>query len=115
MRARRPTETAHGPRIAGRLLLVCTALAIALAIGIAGASSALAAPAHSGSDRQAVHGSAVTTAKPVAEEDPAAGDSGSSSSAVVPLVFAGIVILAAAGPWVPPRSRYVYYRIERRW
>lgn len=113
MHARRPTETTHGKSIARRLLLVCTALVIALAIGIAGATVALAAPAHSGRGREAVHGDAVPTAKPVVEEDPAAGDSGSSP--VVPLVFAGIVILAATGPWLPHSSRYVYYRVERRW
>jgi hypothetical protein len=113
MRARRSTKTTHGTRIGRRLLLLCAALALALAIGIAGASSAPAAPAHSGRDRQAVDGSVVTTAKPMAEDHPAAGDSGSST--VVPLVLAGIVILAAAGPWVPHPSRYVYYRIERRW
>jgi hypothetical protein len=113
MHVRRPTETTYRRRIARRLLLLCAAAVLALTTGITLATAAIAAPAHARSDRGAVHGSAATTSKPVAEEDSQAGDAGSSP--VVPLVLAGIVILAAAGPWLPSPSRSGYYRIERCW
>lgn len=106
MHVRRPTETTYRRWIARRLLLVCAAAVLALAMGITVATAALAAPAHAAPHRGAVHGGAATTDKPVAEEGSQTGDT--SSSRVVPLVFAGIVILAAAGPWVPNPSRSVY-------
>ncbi len=113
MHVRRPTETTYRRRTARRLLLVCAAAVLALTMGITLATAAIAAPARAASDRGAVHGSAATTSKPVAEEGSPAGEAGSSP--VVPLVLAGIVILAAAGPWVPSPSRYGYYRTERHW
>jgi len=139
MRTHRPTETAHRAGMARRLLLV-GALALALAIGIAGARTSSAAPAstdlahapasthaaaaaqagptHAGPARPAVRGDAATTARPVTDKGRASGAATPAprgSSPVVPLVLAGIVILAAAGPWVPPGSRYVLYRVDRRW
>jgi len=113
--------------MARRLLLV-GALALALAIGIAGARTSSAAPASA----DLAHAPASTHAAAAAQAGPAhAGparpvtDKGRASGAatpaprgsspVVPLVLAGIVILAAAGPWVPPGSRYVLYRVDRRW
>ena len=111
MRTRRTTGTTSWKWMAYRLLVVC-ALGLFLAIGIAGASTALAAPAHPDGDQEAVRGAAAATAQPVTKQDPAPRSDGFSP--VVPLVFAGIVILAACGPWVP-YPRYVYYRVERRW
>ena len=106
----RPTETTGPSPMARRLLLAGALLALALALGIAGATSALAAPAHpahTANPAQPAH----PTAKAVADEPPASG----GVSPAVPLVLAGIVILAASGPWLPPRSGYVHYRVERRW
>lgn len=144
MRTHRPTETAHRAGMARRLLLV-GALALALAIGIAGvrassaapasvapasadlayapasthaAAAAQTGPAQAGPARPAVRGDAATTARPVTDKGRASGAATPAprgSSPVVPLVLAGIVILAAAGPWVPPGSRYVLYRVDRRW
>jgi hypothetical protein len=95
--------------------------ALALLLAMAGTGPALAASSRAGAardtgvvrDTRAVHDTAATTAKPAAGEGPASG--GRDSSPIVPLVFAGIVILAAAAPWAPPGSRYRLYRIERRW
>jgi hypothetical protein len=133
MRTHRPTETAYRAGMARRLLLI-GALALALAIGIAGArassaapasadlanasAAAQAGPAQAGPARPAVRGDAATTARPVTDKGRASGAATPAprgSSPVVPLVLAGIVILAAAGPWVPPGSRYVFYRVDRRW
>lgn len=127
MRTYRATETAHRAGMARRLLLV-GALALALAMGIAGVRASSVAPtsavrahaaaADDGHDRPAVRGDAATTARPVTDKGRASGAATPAprgSSPVVPLVLAGIVILAAAGPWVPPGSRYVLYRVDRRW
>jgi hypothetical protein len=127
MRTHRATETAHRAGMARRLLLV-GALALALAMGIAGVQASSAAPtsavrahaaaADDGHNRSAVRGDATTTARPVTDKGRASGAATPAprgSSPVVPLVLAGIVILAAAGPWVPPGSRYVLYRVDRRW
>src|SRR5574341_1841343 len=114
-----------------RCFVLLAALALALVLAMAGASPALAASSRAGGDAgtardtgavrdtRAVHDTgavrdaAATTAKPTAEEGRASG--GTGSSPIVQLVFAGIVILAAATPWVPPGSRYRLYLIERRW
>jgi hypothetical protein len=92
--------------------------ALALLLAMAGTGPALAASNRAGGDTgaardtRAARDAAATSVKPAAEEGPASGGTGSS---IVPLVFAGIVILAAAAPWVPPGSRYRLYRIEHRW
>jgi hypothetical protein len=128
MHARRPTETTHETTMARRGLIAGAALALVLAMGLAGAGSALAG---SGRHLDAVQRGAAGAGHPMAHEGPTStagsaspkggpasregGPAPARSSPVVPLVLAGIVILAAAGPWVPPRSRYVFYRIERRW
>ncbi len=111
MRSRRPTGTINGKWMTQRLLLVLM-LAVVLAI-VAGASAAVAAPARDAHDRAALLDDAASTGQLSTTDEPASGHGGSSP--VVPLVFAGIVILAATGPWVPPGSRYVSYRVERRW
>jgi hypothetical protein len=98
--------------MAHRFLVLCATVVLAVAMALAGAGSAIAAvPTHAGRDAGAVHGGGAATARPAPAEAPASDDAGSSS--IVPLVFAGIVILAAAGPWVPPRSRSSFYWIDR--
>ena len=110
-----------------RRFVLLAALALALVLAMAGTGPVLAASSRAGAardtgvvrDTRAVHDTAAlrhaaaTTAKPAAGEGPASG--GRGSSPIVPLVFAGIVILAAAAPWAPPGSRYRLYRIERHW
>jgi hypothetical protein len=106
-----PTPTSPTTPPVRRLLLAVTLLALAMALLlVAGAGSALAASSHAAPASRAA--SATDGGKP-AEERPRSGDRGVSPA--VPLVFAGIVILAASGPWLPPRSRYVCYRVDRRW
>ncbi len=95
-----------------RLLVV---LGLALAITMAGATVALAAPGHSSGKRHpAVHETTASTAGRAApDERPASGGDGPSPA--VPLVFAGILILAAAGPWMTQGPRSGYYRVDRHW
>ena len=92
-----------------RLLLAVALLALAMALLVAGAGSALAATERAA---PAPHAASSTAGGKAVAEEPR---SGGGVSLAVPLVFAGIVILAASGPWLPPRSRHVYYRVERRW
>jgi hypothetical protein len=111
MRTRRPIDTTLAPRgwlARGSLL----ALVLALALTIAAAGAALATPGHpSGQERTAAARPGTAAAgQAVAEEEP------SAPSPVVPLVFAGILLLAVASPALPryPRfSRYGYDRGER--
>jgi hypothetical protein len=116
MGTHRPAETTATTRrtprtqLTRRLVVAVTLLALAMALVVAVASSALAATAH---PAPAGHGAGSTAGGKAVAEEPRA--SGGGVSPAVPLVFAGIVILAASGPWLPPRSRYVYYRVERRW
>jgi hypothetical protein len=104
MRTHRPTETTRGT-LARRLLI---ALALALVMTPAAAGTALAASGHAAAQRPAPAAQQVRT--PAADQ-PAADES--NSSPMVPLVFAGILILAVASPALPRYSRYGYYRGER--
>jgi hypothetical protein len=103
MRTHRPTETTPGT-LARRLLI---ALALALVMTLAAAGTALAASGHA-AQRSAPAAQQVRT--PAADQS--AADE-SNSSPMVPLVFAGILILAVASPALPRYSRYGYYRGER--
>jgi hypothetical protein len=105
-----PTPTTPTIPPARRLLLAVTMLAFAIALLVAGAGSAMAASSHAAPAGRAARS---TDGGRAADERPRSGDRGVSPA--VPLVFAGIVILAASGPWLPPRSRYVYYQVDRRW
>jgi hypothetical protein len=106
MRARCQIETTPRGWPARRLLLV---LALALLMTVAAAGAALASPGHpSGQHRSAPATARSSTA---AADDAAARD---GISPVVPLVFAGILILAVASPTRPRiYSRNGYYRGER--
>ena len=97
MRTHRPTETTRGT-LARRLLI---ALALALVMTLAAAGTALAASGHA----------AAQQVRTPAADQPAADES--NSSPMVPLVFAGILLLAVASPALPRYSRYGYYRGER--
>jgi hypothetical protein len=117
MRTRRPIDTTLAPRgWLARGSLLALVLALALALTIAAAGAALAAPGHpSGQERTAPARAAArpgtaAAGQAAAEEEPGA------PSPVVPLVFAGILLLAVASPALPryPRfSRYGYDRGER--
>jgi hypothetical protein len=116
MRTRRPIDTTLAPT--GRLArgpLLALVLALALALTIAAAGTALAAPGHpSGQERTAPAGAAARAG--TAAADQAAAEEPGAPSPVVPLVFAGILLLAVASPALPrhPRfSRYGYDRGER--
>jgi hypothetical protein len=114
MRARRPGTTTDPTPTARRLRLAFAALALALVMVPAGAGAALAGTAPTGRQEGTVQrGTPAATAPETRDgsSDPAPA----GSSPAVPLLFAGIVILAAAGPWVPPGPRYLVYRIDRRW
>jgi hypothetical protein len=104
-----PAPTARRTTPSRRLLLAVALIALAMALVVAGAGSALAA---TGRAAPGAHAASSTAGGKAVAERPR---SGGGVSPAVPLVFAGIVILAASGPWLPPRSRYVYYRVERRW
>jgi hypothetical protein len=117
MATHRPAETTALPpttaaTLLGRVLpLAVILLALAVALLVVGARSAMAASSHAA---PAGHAAGSTDGgRAAADEQPRSGNGGVSPA--VPLVFAGIVILAASGPWLPPRSRYVSYRVERRW
>jgi hypothetical protein len=97
MHTRRATPRASREGLARRLLIV---LALALVMTFAAAGAALAATEHGAKPRQAP--AADRTRVPAADES-AAKD---SSSSVMPLVFAGILILAVASPVLPRYSRY---------
>jgi len=105
MRARGPIETIPRGWLARRLLVVLT-LALSLTVAAAGAAAATGHP--SGQQRPAP--AAVQPRTAAADEDA----SGDGSSSVIPLVFAGILILAVASP-ARPRiySRDGSYRGER--
>jgi hypothetical protein len=107
MRTRRPTDTTLRGRLARRLLV---ALALALVMTIAAAETALAS-GHDSTERRSAPAAGQTRTPPAPE--PAADES--SSSPMIVLVFAGILILAVASPALPRYSRYGYryYRGER--
>jgi hypothetical protein len=106
MRARGPIETTLRGWLARRLLVVLT---LALLLTVAAAGAALATPKHSSGQLQSAP--AAVRSSPAAVQEDAASD---GVSPLVPLVFAGILILAVASP-TPPRiySRYGSYRGER--
>src|SRR6266536_2436184 len=105
MRIRR-TGTTSRRRLTRRLLVV---LVLALAMTTAGAAAALAAPGHLSGKRQGTvrETTASTTGRAATQQGRPSGKDGSSP---VPLVFAGILLLAAAGPWMSHHPRSVYYR-----
>jgi hypothetical protein len=111
MRTRCPIDTS-APRVR-RVSLLALVLAVAMTIAVAGA--ALAAPDRaSGQKRPTPAGAAARPGSAVADQ--AAEEQPGAPSPVVPLVFAGILLLAVASPALPryPRfSRYGYDRGER--
>jgi hypothetical protein len=117
MRIRRPIDNTLAPRgWLARGSLLAFVLALALALTIAAAGAALAAPGHpSGRERPAPAGAAAPAGTAAADQAAAEVEPGAPSP-VVPLVFAGILLLAVASPALPrhPRfSRYGYDRGER--
>jgi hypothetical protein len=84
-------------------------LALALVMTIGAAGAALADTGQASSQRRVP---AAQTGIPAADRTAAAEE---SPSPVVPLVFAGIVILAVASPTRPRYSRSGYYSRWERW
>ncbi len=106
MRTGHPIETTSRGRLARGLLVV---LALALVMTIAAAGAALALDSRPAGQ----HGPAPAPAhsRTAGVDETASQD---SSSPMVPLVFAGILILAVASPALPRHySRYGHYRGER--
>jgi hypothetical protein len=107
MSTRRPTETTSRGWLARRLLI---APALALVMTMAAAGTALAASGHASVQQRSAP--AAAQVKTPAADEPAAHDN--RSYPMVPLVFAGILILAVASPTLPRYySRYGYYQGER--
>jgi hypothetical protein len=112
MRTRRPIDTTLAPRgllARGSLLALVLALALALTIG--------AAPGHpSGQERPTPAGAAARPGTAAADQA-AAGQEPGAPSPVVPLVFAGILLLAVASPALPRYPRFPRYGYDRgeRW
>jgi hypothetical protein len=104
MRTRRSVQATPRGWLARRLLVT---LALALVLTIAAAGAALAATGHPSNARRVP---AAETGVPAAEET-----ANESSPSVVPLVFAGIVILAVAFPTLPRYPRSGYYSRGERW
>jgi hypothetical protein len=101
MHTRRSVQATARGWFARRLLVT---LALAMVLTIAGAGAALAATGHSSNQRRVPAAeNSVPTADETAKE---------RSPSVVPLVFAGIVILAVAFPTLPRYPRSGYYRGE---
>jgi hypothetical protein len=104
MHTRRATGMAPRGPLARRLLIV---LALALVMTIAAAGAAVAATGHASGKGRAPAAQAGAPAADEAAEN--------SSSPMVPLVFAGILILALASPALPRYSRSGYYVRGERW
>jgi hypothetical protein len=93
MRTRQANDTALRAWLARRLLAV---LALALAMTIAAAGAALAAPSHPSGQRGSAPNAAAHAATAATHQTAQDG-----ASPAVPLVFAGILLLAVASPTLP--------------
>jgi hypothetical protein len=112
----RPIDTTLAPR--GRLARgPLLALVLALALTIAAAGAALAAPGHpSGRQRPTPAGGAARPQTAAADRAAAEQEPGAPAP-VVPLVFAGILLLAVASPALPRHPRFFRSGYDRgeRW